>query len=71
MKSKYYVRKKDGRLEIIPEIQGKPVDIDSFDVIELPYNRGNLKVKGKEYPDYKVVGALYLGQIKIEEIETV
>jgi len=52
-------------------ITDKPVNESEFVKINLPDNKGWLKVagKGKEYPDYKVAMAVVAGQIKIEDVE--
>ena len=83
---KYYIKKEKGisdRTVISRNMAGcrhiDYADMDSrvatgeFDCVELPDNRGEIKVisRGKIYPDYKVALAIWAGQIKIEDIEAV
>jgi len=68
---KYYIMPKDalGQRMVIDGRQGRPINIDGVQEIELP-NGDYLTVisKGKKYPAHKIALAVALGQIKKDDV---
>lgn len=73
---KYYVKREKNEIGdevVITPKMGTPLCPEDYIEVVLPENGGYLRVRGreKEYPDYKVAGAVAYGHIKIEDVYVV